>query len=161
MLKVLNGVMLLLDFDPKQFLLDMLSFRGNQVCHFNFFSMMMLGFLFCTLTGEKETEVHMLRSILVQMVISYDNMMMMGFLLLHVPEVHPETGTTFFEREDEGHVLKVHKCIHIVLCSYLAISYMHVVFVHLWMDLYLLSPISCSLYSHPTPDCMITLHTCI
>ena len=66
-LKVLNGVMLLLDFDPKQFLLDILSFRGNQACHFNFFSMMMLGFLFCTLAGEKETELHMLRSILAQM----------------------------------------------------------------------------------------------
>ena len=133
MLKVLNGV---LDFDPKQFLLDMLSFRGNQVCHFNFFSMMMLGFLFCTLAGEKETEVHMLRSTLAQMefchiVRQYDDDGIPFRTYLHVPEVHPETGTTFFEREDEGHVLKVHKCIHIVLCSYLAISYMHVVFVHL------------------------------
>jgi len=27
--------------------------------------------------------------------------------LLYVPEVHPETGVEFCEREDEGHVLKV------------------------------------------------------
>lgn len=26
---------------------------------------------------------------------------------LHVPETHPDTGTVFMEREDEGHVLKV------------------------------------------------------
>ena len=26
---------------------------------------------------------------------------------LYVPEVHPVTGMTFREREDEGHVLKV------------------------------------------------------
>ena len=55
---------------------------------------------------------------------------------LHVPEVHPETGTTLFEREDEGHMLKVHDCTfmhsHIMQLQYtLAISYMHVVFVHL------------------------------
>ena len=24
----------------------------------------------------------------------------------HVPEIHPDSGVTFLEREDEGHVLK-------------------------------------------------------
>ena len=28
---------------------------------------------------------------------------------LYVPEVHPETGKPFCEREDEGHIFKVHK----------------------------------------------------
>ena len=28
---------------------------------------------------------------------------------LYVPEIHPETGETFIEREDEAHVLKVCK----------------------------------------------------
>ena len=28
----------------------------------------------------------------------------------YVPEVHPDTGMIFCEREDEGHVLKVHTC---------------------------------------------------
>ena len=34
---------------------------------------------------------------------------------LHVPELHPETGMTFMEREDEGHVLKVY--IHTNICD--------------------------------------------
>ena len=28
---------------------------------------------------------------------------------LYVPEVHPETGKPFCEREDEGHIFKAHK----------------------------------------------------
>jgi len=29
---------------------------------------------------------------------------------LYVPEVHPITGIEFCEREDEGHIFKVHTC---------------------------------------------------
>lgn len=55
----------------------------------------------------------MLRSILAQMefryvIRQYDDGGIPFRTYLHVPEVHPETGTTFLEREDEGHVLKVH-----------------------------------------------------
>ena len=31
---------------------------------------------------------------------------------LYVPELHPETGEAFCEREDEAHVLKV--CVHVI-----------------------------------------------
>ena len=30
-----------------------------------------------------------------------------------IPEIHPLTGTYFHEREDEAHILKVHKFIHV------------------------------------------------
>lgn len=37
---------------------------------------------------------------------------------LHVPEDHPVTGSTFCEREDNGHVLKVsHMLIDVCSCS--------------------------------------------
>ena len=32
---------------------------------------------------------------------------------LHVPEVHPDTGRLFYEREDPGHVLKA--CLPVVI----------------------------------------------
>ena len=35
---------------------------------------------------------------------------------LYVPEVHPETGEVFVEREDEAHVLKVCRCFINILC---------------------------------------------
>ena len=30
---------------------------------------------------------------------------------MYVPEEHPKTGVTFDEREDEGHVFKVHMTV--------------------------------------------------
>ena len=32
---------------------------------------------------------------------------------LHVPEIHHDSGMLFYEREDEGHVLKVHNDTYI------------------------------------------------
>ena len=67
----------------------------------------------CT-PGNKETELDMLRSILAQLefthiVRQYDDNGVPFRTYLYVPEVHPDSGTIFLEREDEGHVLKVHK----------------------------------------------------
>ena len=55
----------------------------------------------------------MLRSILAQIhftwvVRKYDDEGIPFRTHLHVPEVHPDTNEIFFEREDEGHVLKVY-----------------------------------------------------
>ena len=63
--------------------------------------------------GNKETEVDMLRSILSQLefthiVRQYDDSGVPFRTHLYVPEVHPDSGTVFLEREDEGHVLKVY-----------------------------------------------------
>lgn len=54
----------------------------------------------------------MLRSILAQFEFSYqirkyDEQGIPFRTHLYVPEVHPVTGTTFYEREDEAHVLRV------------------------------------------------------
>lgn len=38
---------------------------------------------------------------------------------LHVPEAHPDTGTVFLEREDEGHVLKVTMQDNYIMDAYL------------------------------------------
>ena len=61
---------------------------------------------------ENETELDMLRSILAQLefcytVRQYDENGVPFRTYLHVPEIHPDSGMTFLEREDEGHVLKV------------------------------------------------------
>ena len=63
-------------------------------------------------SGTKEAEVDMLRSILAQLefthiVRQYDNSGALFRTHLYVPELHPDSGTVFLEREDEGHVLKV------------------------------------------------------
>lgn len=39
---------------------------------------------------------------------------------LYVPEVHPVTGMQFCEREDEGHVFKVH--VHCMKLSIMVLS---------------------------------------
>ena len=54
----------------------------------------------------------MLRSILTQLefryvIRQYDERGVPFRTYLHVPEIHPDSGMTFLEREDEGHVLKV------------------------------------------------------
>ena len=56
----------------------------------------------------------MLRSILAQLKLThivrqYDDSGVPFRTYLYVPEVHPDSDTIFLEREDEGHVLKVHK----------------------------------------------------
>ena len=55
----------------------------------------------------------MLRSILAQLefnhtVREYDENGISFRSHLYVPEIHPDSGTYFLEREDEGHVLKVY-----------------------------------------------------
>lgn len=67
--------------------------------------------------GNKEEDVDKLRSILSQFefaytVRDYDNKGIPFRTHLHVPEVHPDTGCTFYEREDPGHVLKVKNAKH-------------------------------------------------
>ena len=62
---------------------------------------------------KEETQTDMLRSILAQLefahiIHEYDNHGVEFRSHLHVSEVHPLTGETFLEREDEGHVLKVY-----------------------------------------------------
>ena len=62
---------------------------------------------------EEESDVDMLRSILAQLefqhvVRNYDKSGVPFRTYLHVPEIHPDSGMVFYEREDEGHVLKVH-----------------------------------------------------
>ena len=54
----------------------------------------------------------MLRSILAQLeftytVRQYDDSGVLFRTHLYVPELHPDSGDIFLEREDEGHVLKV------------------------------------------------------
>lgn len=61
---------------------------------------------------KDETETDKLRSILAQMdykysVCRYDDQGVPFRMYLHVPEIHPDSGNVFMEREDEGHVLKV------------------------------------------------------
>lgn len=75
--------------------------------------------------GRKETEEDMLRSILSQLDYRWqiNSWLERGVNFkdhLYVPEVHPETGLHFCEREDEGHVFKVCKFyVHVqIQCEY-------------------------------------------
>lgn len=70
--------------------------------------------------GKREEEVDKLRSILAQLefthtVREYERNGVPFRHHLHVPEVHPETGNVFYEREDPAHVLKVHLHLHTAL----------------------------------------------
>lgn len=84
---------------------------------------MLLGFLVHTITiiinlvsnsctGQKETDLEKLRSILAQLEYKYqiETWEKKGVPFkshICVPENHPLTDVVFMEREDEGHVLKV------------------------------------------------------
>lgn len=62
---------------------------------------------------DKESDGDMMRAILAQLefasiVREYDRNGILFRTHLYVPEVHPETGNLFYEREDPGHVLKVY-----------------------------------------------------
>ena len=64
------------------------------------------------LDGEEESMDDKLHSILAQMefqyvVRSWDLKGVPFRTYLYVPEQHPQLGTVFHEREDEGHVFKV------------------------------------------------------
>ena len=64
------------------------------------------------LGDDNETEVEMLRSISAQLeftytICHYDEGGVPFRTYLRVPEVHPDTGEVFMEREDEGYILKV------------------------------------------------------
>ena len=68
---------------------------------------------FVFLIGKEETIPAMLRSILAQLEYSYRIRLYDADGIpfrtnAYVPEAHPHTGYIFCEREDEGHVLKVH-----------------------------------------------------
>ena len=63
--------------------------------------------------GKTESRIDMLRSILAQLEYQYrvrkwDSEGVPFCTYLYVPEVHHITGEVFLEREDEGHVFKVH-----------------------------------------------------
>ena len=67
-----------------------------------------------TPTGKEETKDNKLRSIVAQMEYRHQihQWVEKGVPFsthLYVPEVHPLTRATFHDREDEGHVFKVHK----------------------------------------------------
>ena len=69
--------------------------------------------LFTHVDGEEESLTDKLRSILAQMeftyvVRSWDQQGVPFRTYLYVPEVHPNLGNVSHEREDEGHVYKVH-----------------------------------------------------
>ena len=71
--------------------------------------------------GKDETESDMLRSILAQFEYShriafyYDVKGIPFRTHLYVPEVHRETKEYSCEREDEGHVFKVHYAVYCVI----------------------------------------------
>ena len=63
--------------------------------------------------GKDETKVEKLRPILAQLEYTYSVNLLhsKGVCFrnhLYVPEVHPIMGVEFCEREDEGHIFKVH-----------------------------------------------------
>ena len=65
-----------------------------------------------TASGKTETIEDQLRSILAQLefthqIFEFESQGVPFRTHLYVPEVHPLTGTSFCEREDEAHVLKV------------------------------------------------------
>ena len=65
--------------------------------------------------------MEMLRSILAQLeftyvVQRYDASGVPFRTHLHVPEFHPVSGSVFYEREDERHVLKVHMMCLMYTC---------------------------------------------
>ena len=69
------------------------------------------------LTGKAEGLTDKLRSILAQFEFKqtlkkWEERGVNFRLYLYVPELHPETGESFCEREDEAHVLKV--CVHVI-----------------------------------------------
>lgn len=72
-------------------------------------------FLFvATKKSSEETDGDMMRAILCQLefnysIKEYDHNGVSFRTHLHVPEIHPDTGRLFYEREDPGHVLKVHQ----------------------------------------------------
>ena len=62
-------------------------------------------------TGESETFPDLMRSILAQFKYSYqvckwDKQGVPFQQCMYVPEVHPQTSTSFHEREDEAHVFE-------------------------------------------------------
>ena len=72
------------------------------------------------LDGESESLDDKLRSILAQMefthvVRSWDQKGVPFRTYIYVPEEHPELGTVFHEREDEGHVYKVNRSLFLFM----------------------------------------------
>ena len=82
------------------------------------------------LESREETIEEKLRSILAQMDFTYtvrkwDEQGVSFMSHVYVPEVHPITNSIFHEREDEGHVLKVHTYIyvHVNVANYTSYHY--------------------------------------
>lgn len=84
-------------------------------------------------TGKQESKLEKLKSILAQLEYKHQVMLWVSKGVpnnhLYVPEAHPMTGLGFCEREDEGHVFKVHssKWQHTVL-DFSFIYYMYIQF---------------------------------
>ena len=69
--------------------------------------------LFMVIIGKDETKAEKLCSILAQLEYTYSVNLLhsKGACFkdhLYMPKVHPITGVEFCEREDEGHIFKVH-----------------------------------------------------
>ena len=82
--------------------------------------------------GKDETKVEKLRSILAQLEYAHSVNLLHSKGAhfkdhLYVPEVHPITGIEFCEREDEGHIFKVHACKNIRV-------YFHNIFIADWQQ---------------------------
>lgn len=86
-------------------------------------------------TLQQETRVDKLRSILAQLEFAYvvSDFDQRGVLFrthLHVPEVHPITGHSWYEREDPAHVLKVHVHVQSCMCIY---SHLYKIYMYLYI----------------------------
>ena len=82
--------------------------------------MYMYIYTFCVLIiiGRPETRADKLRSIVAQMIYAHaidcwDKNGVPFRTHMYIPEVHPLTLAPFHEREDEGHVFKVHAHLHV------------------------------------------------
>ena len=69
-------------------------------------------FVYQLFIGESEGPVEQMRSILAQLdfvhlLKQYEAQGVPFCTYLYVPEIHPETKTIFYEREDEAHLIKV------------------------------------------------------
>ena len=72
-------------------------------------------------TGQDERLADKLRSILAQFQFKYEVELYAAKGIpfntyLYVPEEHPETKATFYEREDEAHLIKVCRQVQCITC---------------------------------------------
>ena len=99
----------------EQYLVATSTQLGIRVCYTSANNNYVVTWHHLNYAGRSETETDKVRSILAQLeyqflIESWEGKGVPFKSHLHVPEVHPITDTLFCEHEDEGHVLKVHKC---------------------------------------------------